>query len=243
MTDLAPTVVPAEATSKGLFSRIVGVIFSPRATFADVVARPRSLGVLLVCMVIVVLALFTLFKTEVGQQAWIDQQVRGAESFGRSISDQQYDGMERIAPYIGYIVAIAYLVFIPIVVAIVAGILLGVFNAFMGGDATYKQVFAIVVHAGVITSLQTLFVMPLDYARQSLSSPTTLGVLVPFLDENSFVARLLGSIDFFYIWWFITLSIGLGVLYKRRTGPIATSLLCLYALIAIAIAAVRSAFS
>jgi hypothetical protein len=243
MTDLAPTAVPAEATPKGLFSRIVGVIFSPRATFADVAAHPRSLGVLLVCMAVVVLALFTLFKTEVGQQAWIDQQVRGAESFGRSISDQQYDGMERIAPYIGYIVAIAYLIVIPIVVAAMSGILLGIFNAFMGGDATYRQVFAIVVHAGVITALQTLFVMPLDYARQSLSSPTTFGVLVPFLDENSFAARLLGSIDFFYIWWFITLSIGLGVLYKRRTGPIATSLLGLYALIALAIAAVRSALS
>jgi hypothetical protein len=224
-------------------SRIFGVFFSPRATFADVAARPRSLGVLSVSLVIVVAGLFLLFKSEVGQQAWIDQQVRGSESFGRTISDQQYQGMERIAPYIGYIVAVGYLVVIPIVVAIMSGIFLGVFNALLGGDATYKQVFAIVSHAGVITVLQTVFALPLDYMRATLSSPTNLGVFVPFLDEASFLARLLGTIDLFQIWWLVTLSIGLGVLYKRRTGPIATSLLTVYAVIILAIAAVRSALS
>jgi hypothetical protein len=222
---------------------MAGVIFSPRATFADVAARPKSLGVLTICVLVIALSLFALFKTEVGQQAWIDQQVRGAESFGRSMTDQQYQGMERIAPYIGYVVVVGYLIVIPIVVAIMSGILLGIFNAFMGGDATFKQVFAVVVHAGVINTVQVLFAMPLDYARQTLSSPTTLGVFVPFLDENSFVARFLGSIDLFYVWWFVVLAIGLGVLYRRRTGPIAATFLTLYAVIALAIAAVRSALS
>jgi len=243
MTEITPAVDPAEAASKGLFSRIFGVFFSPRATFADVAARPRSLGVLGVSLFLVVGGLFALFTTEVGQQAWIDQQVRASESFGRTIPDQQYQGMERIAPYIGYIVAGGYLIVIPIVVAVMSGILLGIFNALLGGDATYKQMFAVVSHAGVVTALQTLFAVPLDYARETLSSPTTLGVFVPFLDEASFLSRLLGTIDLFQIWWLVTLSIGLGVLYKRRTGPIATSLLAVYAVIILAIAAVRSALS
>src|SRR5206468_1722433 len=82
------------------------------------------------------------------------------------------------------IVAVGYFIAIPIVVAIMSGILLGIFNALLGGDATYKQVFAIVSYAGVITVVQTVFAIPLDYVRQTLSSPTTLGVFVPFLDEN-----------------------------------------------------------
>jgi hypothetical protein len=41
----------------------------------------------------------------------------------------------------------------------------------------------------------------------------------------------------------VTLSIGLGVLYKRRTGPIATGMLTFYAMIVLAVAAIRSAFS
>jgi len=243
MTGTATSTPATPEAPKGLLSRIVGVFFSPRATFAEVAARPRALGALAVGLVVVVVGLFAFFSTEVGQQAWIDQQVRGSESFGRAMTDQQIQGMERIAPYIGYIVAVLYVVFIPIVVAVIAGILLGVFNALLGGDATFKQVFAIVAHAGLVPALQTVFAMPLDYARETLSSPTTLGVFMPFLDEMSFLGRLLGMVDLFQIWWLVTLSIGLGVLYKRKTGPIATSLLGIYFVIVLAIAAVRSALS
>ena len=65
----------------------------------------------------------------------------------------------------------------------------------------------------------------------------------PFLDENSFPARLLGSIDLFVIWWSISLAIGLGVLYRKRTGPIATTLLVIYVTIGLVIAAVKTALA
>jgi hypothetical protein len=85
--------------------------------------------------------------------------------------------------------------------------------------------------------------LPLDYVRETTSSPTNLGVFLPFLDENGFLAQMLGSIDLFLIWWAISLSIGLGVLYKQRTGPIAATILALYAVIAIVIAAAKTALS
>jgi hypothetical protein len=76
-----------------------------------------------------------------------------------------------------------------------------------------------------------------------LSSATNLGVFLPFLDDASFLARLLGSIDLIYIWWIVSLSIGLGVLYRKRTGPIAISLLLLYVAIGVVIAAIKTARS
>ena len=51
-----------------------------------------------------------------------------------------------------------------------------------------------------------------------MSSPTNLAVFLPFLDESSFLARLLGSIDLFFIWWMLSLAIGLGVLYRSAPG-------------------------
>src|SRR3954470_262073 len=99
MTETASATAPAEASPKGLVSRIFGVFFSPRATFAAIAARPKALGVLLVGLLLVAGAMFILFRTEVGQQAWIDQQIRGSESFGRTMTEQQIQGMERIAPY------------------------------------------------------------------------------------------------------------------------------------------------
>jgi len=243
MTATAPATSPAPASSKGLISRIFGVFFSPRATFADVAARPKVLGALVIGLIVVTAAMFALFSTEVGQQAWIDQQIKGSESFGRTMTDQQIQGMERIAPYIRYIVAVGYFVAIPIVLAIFSGIILGIFNAFLGGDATFKQVYAVVAHSGAIIAVQQLFTLPLDYVRETLSSPTNLAVFLPFLDENSFPARLLGSIDLFVIWWSISLAIGLGVLYRKRTGPIASTLLVIYVTIGLVIAAVKTALA
>lgn len=113
----------------------------------------------------------------------------------------------------------------------------------LGGEATFRHVFSIVAHSGVVLILSLLFVLPLDYARGTLASPTRLAVFAPVLDENTFAARLLGSIDLFLVWWMVSLAIGLGVLYKRRTAPIATTMLVTYGAIGLVIAAVRSALA
>ena len=73
-----------------------------------------------------------------------------------------------------------------------------------------------------------------------MTSATNLAVLLPMLPEGSFMAKLAGMIDLFVLWWVFVLAIGLGVLYRRRTQPIAVSLFAVYAVIALAVAAVMS---
>jgi hypothetical protein len=236
----------AEATgsrSMSLPARMEGVIFSPRAAYAAVAARPRVLGALAVVITVIVAATFLFLSTDVGQQASLDDNVRRMEAFGRTVSDAQYAQMERMAPYSRYFAAAFQLISMPILALIVAGLAYAVFNAALGGDAAFKQVYAIVVHSGAIMVVQALFGLPLAYARESLSGTTNLGVFVPFLDENSFAARALGSLDLFLIWWMVSLAIGLGVLYRRRTGPIATTLLVIYAAIGVVIAAIKAVSS
>ncbi len=242
MAQAAAASTPA-APSKSLLARLIGVLMSPRSTYADVVARPRILGALAIVILISSTAVYTFMSTDVGQQAGIDMQVRQMESFGRTMSDAQYQRLEQMAGYSKYFAAAAQLVTLPIMALVVAGIAFAVFNAALGGDATFKQVYAVVAHSGVVIAVQQLFTLPLDYVRETLSSPTNLAVFLPFLDENSFPARLLGSIDLFVIWWSINLAIGLGVLYRKRTGPIATTLLVIYVTIGLVIAAVKTALA
>ena len=111
----------------------------------------------------------------------------------------------------------------------------------LGGDATFKQVFAVVCHSAVVLAALSLFTTPLSYARETLSSATNLGIFLPFLDESSFLARLLGAIDLIFIWWMLSLAIGLGVLYRRRTGPIAITMFAVYVVIGMIIAAIKTA--
>jgi hypothetical protein len=243
MTELTAAIPGPAEPSKGLLARVFGVFVSPRATYAAVAAHPRWFGVLAITCLVVSVGYFVLLSTEVGQQAVLDQQIQVIESFGVKLNDQAYERMEAGLENARYTTAGSQLVAFPVFMLIMAGILIGVFNALLGGDATFKQVFAIVAHSSLITALQTMFALPLDYVRESLSSPTSLAVFAPFLEENSFMARLLGSIDLFQIWGTVSLAIGLGVLYKRRTTPIATSLFLVYFVVVAVIAAVRSALS
>ena len=105
-------------------------------------------------------------------------QIRQMESFGRTMSDVQYQRMEQMAGYSKYFAAGAQVVTLPLMALVIAGIAFAVFNAALGGDATFKQVYAIVAHSGVIIAVQQLFTLPLDYVRETMSSPTNLAVFL-----------------------------------------------------------------
>jgi len=229
----------APVAEQGLLARILGVLLSPRATYAAVAAKPRSLGVLAVVLVIIGVAQGVFLSSEVGQQLVLEQQVRAMEAFGMTISDQMYDQMEQGMKRAAITGPITQVIFWPIVLAIESGILLVIFSLLMGGTATFKHVYAVVTHSSVIVAIQQVFSIALSFASGKMAG-ANLGVFVPMLDEKHFVTLFLGSIDLFFVWATISLAIGLGVLYRRRTGPIATTMLGLYVVIALVIALFRS---
>jgi hypothetical protein len=218
----------------GLLARLVGIITSPTDTYRSVVAHPRWLGMLALTTLFTATMVTAFMMTEVGQNAWLDSVITP------STTPEQARVMEGMASFAGYFAGGSIMVMIPLTLLVVSGILFAIFNAALGGTATFKQLFAVVVHAGAISVLSQLFTMPLNYMRESMTSSTSLAVMLPMLEENSFGAKLAGAIDLFLIWQVIVLAIGLGVLYRRRAQPIAMSLLAVYFLIAVIIAAVTS---
>ena len=230
----------AAPAPKNLVARFVGVIVSPQETFKSVVAHPKWLGMLAVITLFLTLATTAFLSTEVGRNALLDQQIASMESFGVDVSDQQIAQMEQRIGIAAYFGGAAQLVTVPIVYVIMAGILFAIFNAGMGGTATFKQVYTVVVHAGAVSVVQQAFAMPLNYMRESMASPTNLASLLPMLPEGGFLTYLLGAIDVFIIWSVIVLAIGLAVLYKRRTQPVAITLFSIYGVIALIIATVRT---
>jgi hypothetical protein len=227
----------------GLVSRFIGIITSPKATYQAVVAHPRWFGMLALTTVIVTLATVMPLTTQAGQEAALEQQVSQMEAFGLKISDAQYEEMRGRTWMAPYTTGAGILVFAPVMAVIVSGVLFVVFNVVMGGGATFKQMFSVVVHAGAISALSSIFTGLINLASGTMrSSAANLGLVLPIADEGTFVSRLLGAIDLFVIWWLLVMAMGLAVLYRRRTQPIAVSLLVVYALIAVCIAAIMSAF-
>ena len=228
----------SDAPGTSVWLRAVGIILWPRDVFERVVAQPRWLGMLVLVTIVVAGASGFFLSTDVGRQAMIEQQVSILESFGISISDEQYETMARQARLAAYIQPAATLITFPLVTVGIAGVLFVVFYAFVGGGATFRQMFSVVTHAGVILVAQQLFVVPLNYVRESMSSPSTLGAFFSILEPSSFIARFLGTIDLLLVWWAMVLAIGVAVLYQRRTAPIAIAFLMVYGLVATIIASV-----
>ena len=230
---------PAPA-AKSLPARFIGVVASPRETFQSIVAHPKWFGMLAATTLIVMFFTVLPMTTDEGKQAALDQQVSQMEAFGRKVDDAAYERMRQGMAFTPYITAASILVFAPVMAVIISGILFAVFNAALGGDASFKQLFAVVVSAGAVSSLGTVFTGPLNYFRGAVGSATNLRVLLPMVEEKSFIGRLMGATDLFIIWWLVVLAIGLAVLYRRRTQPIVIGLLGVYAVIALCIAAVMS---
>ncbi len=225
---------------QNLLARFIGIITSPRATFESVVAHPRWLGMLVLTTLIVAVCTTLPMTTEAGKEAALEQQVKQMESFGFTVNDQMYAGLQKQMAIAPYTTAGGIIVMSPLMAVILSAILFAIFNAAMGGTGSFKQVFTVWVHASAISALGQLFTGPFNYFRGAMSSATNLAVLLPMLPEGSFFAKLAGMIDLFAIWWVVVLSMGLAVLYRRRTQPIAIALFSVYAVIALAVAAFMS---
>jgi hypothetical protein len=235
---MSNTVTGASPAPQSLPARVIGIITSPRATFESVVAHPKWFGMLAFVVVTSALLVGGFMFTTVGQEAWLDAATNSPWS--GEMSDEQYARMEQMAQYAGYFALGQIVIGTPIIYLVAAAILFAVFNAAMGGNATFKQLFSVVVHSGAVMLLGQLFTIPLSYARGSMTSATNLSVFMPMLDEDSFAANVLSTIDIFLVWYVIVLAIGLGVLYRRKTRPIAIGLFVVYAGIALTIAIVKT---
>ena len=231
----------------GLAARAIGVIFSPRETYADIAGRPAVAGALILTIAITAIVVAAFLSTDIGRNASLDQQFSMLESLPFRMSDEQLqqveDQMEARAKYAPLYAMGGVLVGAPAIAALAAGLAFMIFTVGMGGEASFKQLFAISAYSRVIAVVQVLFVTPLNYARHSMSSATTLMVFFPMLDTSGFFGRVLSWIDLFGIWWIVSLAIGLGVLYGRKTAPIAATILALYVAFALIVAAVLSALS
>jgi len=219
-----------------VFGRFIGILTAPRATYESVVASPKWLGMFLLTATLLAFGSALPMTTEAGKQAAVDQQVATMESFGAEVGDEQYAALQKNAAIMPYTTAVSVVIGMLLGYLVMAGILFAIFNAAMGGEASYKQVLTVLVHSSVIGAVGAVFGGILNYYRGAVTSPATLGALLFMLDEKSFVGKLAGMIELFSIWGTVVLAMGLAVLYRRKTQPIAMTFLAIYAVVIVCIA-------
>lgn len=216
-------------------ARMLGIVRSPRQTFEAVAVAPRWADVLAVTFLATAFASALLLETEVGRLALLDQWERTAIVFGQPVDDTRYAAIKQASEYgAAYALASSFLSG-PLLAVGVSAVLSASFRG-----ATYRQVLAIVAHASVILMLRQLIAAPLVYARETLASPMTLSLFFTMLDEASPLARFLGIIDLFVVWWVIVLAIGVSVLSRRPARVLALMFVGIYVVLAMILAAVMA---
>jgi hypothetical protein len=175
-------------------------------------------------------------ETDVGQLALLDRWDRTASALGQAVDNELYQGMlEASRRGVAY-AAVMAVVMGPLLTVGLSVLLFAAFRAPPPITVRYRQVLAVVGHAGVILALRQVVSAPLTYVRETLSSPLTMGAFFPMLDEASAAARVFAAIDVFVIWWIVALAVGMSVLYRRPTRRVAYLLVGAYVTLSIAVA-------
>lgn len=198
--------------------RIGQVFFSPGALFDRLKQRPAWLGAL-VTLLVVSLLINALIPEELIRQLVLEQLPRDAEP-GQIESAMRMAGIFR---YVGPVV------FTPLLVVALAGLVLLIWNLILGGEASFKQSLSVTSHTMFIPTVGGLLTVPLMIASNDATVALGLHLLVPGLDDESYLFRFLHGLNFFSIWAALVLGIGVSRLYpKKSAGSAALVLLSLY---------------
>src|SRR5215510_15948817 len=127
MTDVADTTIVQQKppAQPGLFARIIGVLVSPKETFAAIAARPKWIGILAVTLTVGAVCQYIILSSPGMHDAMVDQALRNP-----NVTEEQ---AERIISVLPYAIPAGTLVLGALVTAITAGILMLIFSTLMGG--------------------------------------------------------------------------------------------------------------
>jgi hypothetical protein len=227
----------------GFLARIYGVVRHPRATFTQVAAAPGWIGLLAALTLATAGSRVAVLETQVGQQALVDEWERTAFAFGQDVDDVRYAELQALSSHAwAYGLGLAILNG-PVLALVVAGGIYVMFGRSHVKQASFNQVCTVVVLATVPLVLRQIIAAAATYVTESTASATSIGSWWSTLDEASGVARFVGALDLFVIWWVVVLAIGVGVLYQRSARRLAFTFLAAYAGLALVLAGTMVALS
>ena len=210
---------PAPEPMSG-WARIVGVFFSPGATFADIARKPTW---------VLPVVLMTIFS--IGVSITINQRVNWREYMAQKIEqspraanmtaeqkDAQIEGGAKITPIITYCFgAIGPIIFILFFTLITWG----AFNLIGGANATFGQSLAINGHTAVIELIRSVLFVAVLFLKPpgtvDLENPVAVN-LAAFLPDDSakWLIAFGKSVDILTIWGLLLLAIGFTAVSPRK---------------------------
>jgi len=219
---MATTPVPAAEPRAAIspLGRVVGVLFSPKATFEDIVRKPSWLLPVVIATILGIASTVVLnqrinWRDYILQQ--IDKSPRAAQ-LSTEQKQQQAEVSAKVTVYIVYAVgALGSVLF----ALIVGAVMMLAYNVLAGAGATFSQSLGIAAHTllvGIVSTPIFLLVLLLrPPGTVDPENPVATNVAA-FLPEESakWLIALCKSIDIFTIWTLVLLAIGFAAVNPRK---------------------------
>lgn len=216
-----------EPARLGPVERLIGTIFSPGETFADINRKPTWLVPVLIAIVLSIgFSLFFQWRVNLDYEQLVRDQIKKAtEARGQQMPSEEV--VQQQVAVTRVISRVAPVVYPPIFCFIIAGIFaLGMM--LMSAQTTFKKILSVSAWSNTATSLIYCIVAAaslmvrdpttVDPTQPGGIAATNLGAFIPV--ESSGLRAMLGAIDIFTIWFLILLSIGFAAISgtKRMTA-------------------------
>ncbi len=215
---------PAERPRRSTLARMIGVLFSPAETFAELARHPAWIAPVLLYTMLSLAVTYS-FTERVGWERYLQRQMernpRYAQQLEQVPAEQRSAILQRqatISKWVGYgIGTVSYAVMI----AVVAGVMLLAMNVLGNAALRYQTALAITAHAYMPWALAGLGGLAVIY----LKDPSDVDIqdllashAGAFLPEGTSPAlrALAGSLDLFTFWTLFLLAVGFAAAAPKK---------------------------
>jgi hypothetical protein len=214
--------MPAPESQAALspMGRIMGVFFSPKATFEDIVRKP-SWVVPVVLLTVLSLCVSFAINQRINWREFVSQQIEkspGAANMSAEQKEQRIEGGAKFSPPFTYAIGLLGPVLATMVVALV---MWGGYNLLGGANTNFGTSLGVTSHAfltGLVSSPLFILILYLrPYGTVDLDNPVAAN-LAAILPEDSakWLVALGKSIDLFSFWTLILLAMGFAATNPRK---------------------------
>lgn len=220
--------VSTSTSEMSSMQKIVGIFTGPRQTFEAIDKNPTWF---LPFIIGVVFFLIFQFLTMDIQTDYRLKMMEARGDIPQETMEMARSQMEGPVKYIGFVAGpIVMLIMVVIIAALfyVAG------NLMIGGDTSFKHIFAVVNWAGLVGILSLIIMTLLILSKGTMHGVALdLSILLdtPAIgEEKSVLYRILSKFDIFVIWQIVLYIIGMSVAYKSTVQKAAVPILSLWAI-------------
>lgn len=199
--------------------RIFGVFYEPGKVFADVAQKPRWIVPVLI-MILVGCGFVYVISTHVGWDQIVRQSLERSPRTADLPADQKELAIQRGAKFGSVIGWVGAIVGPPFFILAISGVLTGLFNALLGTDLKFSQMFSITAYAMMVRALFSILFALVIYLKPPeevdiQTSPFSAAILLSRQDSPKWLFALASSMDLFAIWVVILLAVGFSTAARK----------------------------